>query len=311
MTRRMKLLCGILPAVLVGASCDKSTSGSGTEKTIAPVAASTTAGVSAANTPATSPPTPAPGPVASDAVVPDSHAPGADTAPAAPATSADSGSLDRNAATAAPAVVATAGGSAGASAAAVGGPATAPAVVATANSPEAAAIDPEVARKKAKIEWALKQEEIKNDPNGQWAVDAKASSTRGNAQGNAAYAPGQATGLPNIESLGNNSLAWTPATPDAGIEWLELQYAKPVHATLVRIRESYGAGAIIKVELFDEQGGAHTVWTGVDATKDLEYLVVPFARTAFKTARIRLTLATNIVPGLNEIDAVQLVGSEK
>ena len=99
--------------------------------------------------------------------------------------------------------------------------------------------------------------------------------------------------------------------PDAGIEWLELQYAKPVHATLVRVRESYGAGAIIKVELFDEQGAAHAVWTGVGTTKDLEYLVVPFARTAFKTARIRLTLATNIVPGLNEIDAVQLVGSEK
>jgi len=65
------------------------------------------------------------------------------------------------------------------------------------------------------------------------------------------------------------------------------------------------------VEVFDEQGVAHTMWTGADPTKDLNYFVVEFPRTAFKTGRVRLTLATNVVHGWNEIDAVQLVGTEQ
>jgi hypothetical protein len=301
MTRRIKIVGGILPALLVAAGCSKD-AGSGTvagtaaSVTAAGVAASTTAGTAGVKTATASAP-----------VLASAAAAGTAAPPGAPTPSADPTSTNKDAAP-----VPAAGSSVGATpGGAVSVPASANAAAATASSPVAAAIDPEAARKSAKIEWALKQEEIKSDPDGQWAVDAKASSTRGNAQGTAAYAPSQATGLPNIESVGNSPLAWTPATPDAGIEWLDLQYAKPVHATLVRVRESYGSGAIIKVELFDEQGAAHTVWTGVDSTKDLDYLLVPFAKTAFKTARIRLTLATNVVPGMNEIDAVQLVGSDK
>lgn len=179
------------------------------------------------------------------------------------------------------------------------------------SAPVAEPESPDAARKRAQIEWALKQDEIKNDPNGLWAVQAKSSTTYNDAQGKAPYAASQATGSPDIESYGNNGLAWTPKTPDAGIEWLDLQYAKPVHATKVRVRESYGAGAVVKVELFDEQGAPHAVWTGADSTKTLDYLVVEFPKTTFKTGRVKLTLATNVVNGWNEIDAVQLVGTEQ
>jgi hypothetical protein len=80
---------------------------------------------------------------------------------------------------------------------------------------------------------------------------------------------------------------------------------------MVRVRESNGSGTIIKVEVFDEKGGAHTVWTGTDSTKGLDFLVVEFPRTAFKTGRVKVTLATNVVPGWNAIDAVQLVGTDQ
>jgi hypothetical protein len=53
------------------------------------------------------------------------------------------------------------------------------------------------------------------------------------------------------------------------------------------------------------------VWAGNDPTKELNYLVVELPKTTFKTARVRLTLATNVVPGWNEIDAVQLVGTDQ
>ena len=170
---------------------------------------------------------------------------------------------------------------------------------------------PEAARRKAEIEWALKQDEIKNDSSGQWALSAKASSSYNDAQGTAPFSPGQVTGVPTIESLGNNSMAWSPKTADGGIEWLEATYAKPVFATAVRIRESLGPGAVIKVELFDDKGAPHVVWSGTDSTKGLNYLIVEFPRTAFKTDRVRMTLATNIVSGWQQIDAVQLVGTNQ
>jgi hypothetical protein len=39
--------------------------------------------------------------------------------------------------------------------------------------------------------------------------------------------------------------------------------------------------------------------------------MVKFPKTGFKTDRVKVTLATNVVPGWNEIDAVQLVGTDQ
>jgi hypothetical protein len=106
----------------------------------------------------------------------------------------------------------------------------------------------------AAAEWALKQDEIKTDPNGQWAIQATASSTYNDAQGTAGWSANQATGAPNVDKYGDDGAAWTSKTPDGGIEWLDLKYPRPVHATEVRVRESCGSGAVIKIEVYDEQG---------------------------------------------------------
>ena len=163
----------------------------------------------------------------------------------------------------------------------------------------------------AAAEWALKQDEIKRDPSGQWAIQATASSTYNDAQGTAGWSANQATGAPNVDGYGDNAAAWTSKTPDGGIEWLDLKYPRPVHATEVRVRESCGSGAVIKIEVYDEQGTAHAVWQGNDPTTELNYLMVKFPKTTFKTDRVKVTLATNVVPGWNEIDAVQLVGTDQ
>jgi hypothetical protein len=189
---------------------------------------------------------------------------------------------------------------------------TAPAASAPAapGSAEAAA-SAETTAKMAAAEWALKQDEIKRDSNGQWAIQATASSTYNDAQGTAGWSANQATGAPNVDKYGDDGAAWTSKTQDGGIEWLDLKYPRPVHATEVRVRESCGSGAVIKVEVYDEQGGAHTVWQGNDPTTELNYLMVKFPKTTFKTDRVKVTLATNVVPGWNEIDAVQLVGTDQ
>jgi hypothetical protein len=190
-------------------------------------------------------------------------------------------------------------------------PAPAAAAAAAPSAAPDAAASPEAIRRNNEIEWALKLDEIKNDANGQWAKGAKASSSYNDAQGTAGYSASQASGAPNVEGYGSSNSAWSSKTADAGIEWLELEYAKAVHATGVRVRESNGAGAIIKVEVFDEQGAAHTVWTGADSTKGLNFLIVEFPKTTYTTNRVKLTLATNVVPGWSAIDAVQLVGTER
>lgn len=162
----------------------------------------------------------------------------------------------------------------------------------------------------AGADWALKQDEIKNDPAGQWAASATASSTYSDAAGQARFSAWQATGAPNVDQEGDNGNAWASKTPDAGIEWINLGFTKAVAATGLRIRESAGAGAVIKVELIDPQGGVHPLWSGKDPTKGLNYLMLTFPKTDFKVDHVKITLATNLVPGWNEIDAVQLLGSD-
>jgi len=183
-----------------------------------------------------------------------------------------------------------------------------PSAPATGEAPTSSA---ETTAKLAAAEWALKQDAIKNDPNGQWAIQATASSSYNDAKGTENWSANQATGAPNVEKYGDDGRAWTSKTPDSGIEWLDLKFPKPVHATEVRVRESCGSGAVIKVEVFDEQGSAHAVWQGNDPTTELNYLIVKFPKTTFKTDRVKVTLATNVVPGWNEIDAVQLVGTDQ
>jgi hypothetical protein len=169
----------------------------------------------------------------------------------------------------------------------------------------------ETTAKMAAADWAMKQDEIKKDPNGQWAIQATASSTYNDAQGTASWSANQATSAPNVDKYGDDGAAWTSKTPDGGIEWLDLKFPKPVYATEVRVRESFGSGAVIKVEVFDEQGVAHSVWQGNDPTTELNYLMVKFPKTTFKADRVKITLATNVVAGWNEIDAVQLVGGDQ
>jgi hypothetical protein len=162
----------------------------------------------------------------------------------------------------------------------------------------------------AGAQWALKQDEIKNDPKGQWAIAAEASSTYNDAKGTDSWSANQATGAPNVDKYADDGHAWAPKTPDAGIEWLVLTFPKAVHAEEVRVRESCGSGAVIKVEAYDSAGTPHQLWAGNDPTTDLNYLIIKTPKTDYKTDKLKVTLATNVVPGWNEIDAVQLVGAE-
>jgi hypothetical protein len=264
-------LCGLLPVATAG--CHKKQEEGDNTAASAPAApAAQPAPAAAPAAPATTPET---------------------TAEAAPPMSSDAGAM-----------------SSGTAAAPITGQAndTVAVASATTGSPTIKAGADEATSRKAAAQWSLHQDDIKNDPDGQWAASATASTSYSNHQGNDTFSPMQATGAPNVESYGDNGKAWAPSTQDGGIEWLDLKYAKPVHATEVRVRESQGSGAVVKVELIDDAGVAHRIWSGDDPTKELNYLLLKFPVTSYKVNRVKVTLATNAVPGWNEIDAVQLVG---
>jgi hypothetical protein len=176
-------------------------------------------------------------------------------------------------------------------------------------------VQKEQAEKEQKIKDALADEKILNDTLGQWAIDAEVSSTYGDenaTEKTAPYTKFQLIGKPDVENYSDNGKAWTSKEADKGVEWCKVTFAKPVNATEVRIRQNYGPGAIIKVELVDTDGKMHSVWEGPDKTQykenTIQYLLVKFEKTTYKVKSVKITLATNAVPGWNEIDAVQLVG---
>ena len=171
--------------------------------------------------------------------------------------------------------------------------------------------DPAAAEKRQAVEFALREETIASDPKGQWASTAKASSTYGDAQDPQDYSASKATGAPDVANFSDSGNAWTAKEPDGGIERLEVGFAKPVQATEIRIRQSFGPGAIIKVELLDASGGSHVVYEGVDATAYDKYnfwFRKAFDKTSYAVAGAKITFATNAAPSWNEIDAVQLLG---
>lgn len=180
----------------------------------------------------------------------------------------------------------------------------------------AAAVSTEAANDKAAaIRTALAEEAIASEPRGQWAVAASASSTYSGDKtptAKTSYSPAAATGAPNVDRYGDNGNSWATETADKGIEWLEVKFDKPVNATQIHIRQSYSPGAIIKVELIGDDGSKNTVWEGVDtqayAPDAIAWFDRSFDKTAYRVAGARITLATNAVPGWNEIDAVQLLG---
>ncbi len=183
-------------------------------------------------------------------------------------------------------------------------------------TPAAAATPPDdsdMAIKQKAMEFALQEDAIKNDPKGQWAIKALASSTYASDSANPqdSYHPMQATGAPNVPAYGDDEKAWASKESDTGIEWLELEYANAVNASMVRVRQTLGPGSIVKIEVFDAAGAPHTIFNGPDSTQytsnQISWLTVPIKPAPIKTQKVKITLATNMVSGWNEIDAVQLI----
>ena len=123
------------------------------------------------------------------------------------------------------------------------------------------------------------------------------------------WGPEQLTGPPDTDKAGDIQTAWASREPDAGSEWLWLDFERPTPLAEVRIRETFNPGAISKVTAV-VNGQEVLLWEGTaaggQAPRDF---VVPVSGN-ISAGSVVVHLDASRVEGWNEIDAVELVGRD-
>lgn len=120
--------------------------------------------------------------------------------------------------------------------------------------------------------------------------------------------PMKAAGKPDAIANQDHPNAWASQHGNMGLQWLELGYVQPMQVDRIRIYEVNRAGAVAEVIAYDGKGKQHSVWKGVDPTRQPGVFGIKLKQTPFKVVRLRIVLDTNRVSGWNEIDAVEIIG---
>jgi hypothetical protein len=169
----------------------------------------------------------------------------------------------------------------------------------------------ERAEKQAKLDYGTMEDQFINDPKAQWAATAKASSTFDEAP-DKHIAPDKSRVNAVVGVIDGND--WTNNNQDVGMDWLETGYANAVNAVAVRVvcMNKHAIESINKIELIDESGVAHMVWSGLSEVKQdtrgrRSWFVRTFEATPYKVKSVKLTFANNVSSGYKEVDAVQLI----
>jgi beta-lactamase regulating signal transducer with metallopeptidase domain len=126
------------------------------------------------------------------------------------------------------------------------------------------------------------------------------------------WAERQVVGPPNTFEYGDHGTAWASKTPDGQGEWLLLTYDAEVDVNGVLVHETFNPGAIVRVDAIMPNDEVIVLWSGgpkaVESDSPRLFFCKP--KKSVKTARIRLTIASDVVRGWNEIDAVGILDAE-
>ncbi len=120
-----------------------------------------------------------------------------------------------------------------------------------------------------------------------------------------------ALGIPNVfPSYGNNLSAWKSVTADNGREFLELGLTPPISINSVSAYQTFNSGAIDTIYV---RSALNNSWYMIfnDSVRPLANSVTPYSviltqksNLSFPINGIRLAIASNALPGFNQIDAV-------
>jgi hypothetical protein len=122
------------------------------------------------------------------------------------------------------------------------------------------------------------------------------------------WGPEAACGAPDVPQPGDHVSAWATDAEDKKDEWLLLEYAAPVRVTSVEVHETFNPGAVAAIAILTPQGDEIELWRNrevkpADEKGRIMQIDLP---VGFEVERIKLHLASDTVPGWNEIDAVGL-----
>lgn len=132
----------------------------------------------------------------------------------------------------------------------------------------------------------------------------------GTQNGRRSWGPEQATGVPDTMQAGDFATAWASLEPDSGPEWLVVDFSKEVEVAQVRVRETLGPGTIFMVSAILADGSEKILWHGTEPAAEAPVEMEFNPSSKVRSRRIRIQLDTSAVKGWNEIDAVELVGTD-
>ncbi|MCH7700874.1 MAG: VCBS repeat-containing protein [Planctomycetes bacterium] len=120
----------------------------------------------------------------------------------------------------------------------------------------------------------------------------------------------QALGAPDTFAYGDIPTAWAPLEANGGPEYLTLGFTPHRFSTGVTVRETFGNGFVSEIEVLDVNDELHTVWTGVDPSRQgqpVDFLI-EWAQTEYLVKGVTIHVDTSSSSSWEEIDAVQLHG---
>jgi hypothetical protein len=124
------------------------------------------------------------------------------------------------------------------------------------------------------------------------------------------YCAGKATGPPDANTGGDSASAWCPAPSRASSEWLQLKYASAVEIGEINIHEGYATGALSKVVAMMPDGSEKVLWQGTEPVEEPPVERVVKVPRGIRGDNIRVYLDTTRTGTWQEIDAVELVGTD-
>lgn len=147
-----------------------------------------------------------------------------------------------------------------------------------------------------------------SESRGAWILEVARSSTGACVESRRgvmrSWGPEQLIGPPNGSAGQDSASAWASRQQDDGEEWVDLDFAPVADAVGIEIHETYCPGSVSRVTTRDEHGREITLWTGTAARSgDHRVLRIPIS-PARAITNAKITLASDVVSGWNEIDAV-------
>lgn len=149
----------------------------------------------------------------------------------------------------------------------------------------------------------------------QWASKVVSTTSKRTEKKTEPYAPEKMLGQPDALPEGEeNKNAWSPEKEDAKKEVVEVKMTKSIICKQVVVIESFNPGSVTKIELVDTKGDRHSVYTSENPgplPDAFRVLSVKFEPGKYRTVGVVVTMNTDAVQGLQQIDAIGIADTHE